>query len=148
MHTRQSLKLSSKCEDSIHLSTTLHKKISFTHHSFHGNMRAQETDPLTSEWLYSSVGKSTAPALQKSWVRIPLRKTHIRQSLRFSSKCEDHFYNLVIKMKIKIHGQKGLTSHSQHPEKGKPNAICLLLFHQSREIALGLNLINLDRKYS
>ena len=40
----------------------------FFTHSFHGNTWARQIDLLTSEWLHSSVGKSTAPALQRSWL--------------------------------------------------------------------------------
>ena len=33
---------------------------------------AQQIDLLSTVWLHSSVGESTAPASQRSWVRIPL----------------------------------------------------------------------------
>ena len=54
----------------IHLSTHF-TSISFTNHSFHRNTIAQQIDLLTSEWLHSSIGKSTALPLQRSWVQIP-----------------------------------------------------------------------------
>ena len=46
--------------------------ISFIWHSFHGKTWAQQIDLLSAVWLHSSVGQSTAPASQRSWVRIPL----------------------------------------------------------------------------
>ena len=39
---------------------------------FHGKTWAQQIDLLSTVWLHSSVGLSTAPASQRSWVRIPL----------------------------------------------------------------------------
>ena len=45
---------------------------SFTLHSFHGKTWAQHIDLLSTVWPHSSVGQSTAPASQRSWVRIPL----------------------------------------------------------------------------
>ena len=45
---------------------------SFIPHSFHGKTWAQQIDLLSTVWLHSSVGYSTAPASQRSWVRIPL----------------------------------------------------------------------------
>ena len=49
------------------------RKISVTHHYFYRNTGAQQIDPLTSEWLRNSVAKGIALALNRSWVRIPLK---------------------------------------------------------------------------
>ena len=48
-----------------------------------------------------SVGRSTALASRRSWVRIPLKTpakfsgAHLRQLLRLSSKCEDHSLKFI-----------------------------------------------------
>ena len=39
---------------------------------FTGKTWAQQIDLLSTVWLHSSIGESTAPASQRSWVRIPL----------------------------------------------------------------------------
>ena len=53
--------------------------------SFRGGTWAQQNDMLLTEWFHSSVGKSTGPASQRAWVRIPLNapeffQMHIRDN--------------------------------------------------------------------
>ena len=63
-----------RCSASVTIISQSHfVNISFTHHSFHRNTSAQQIHKLTSEWLHSSVGKSSAYAVQRSWVQILLK---------------------------------------------------------------------------
>ena len=71
-----------KCEDHIFICARIISSFDFKHRtaynisfiwqSFHGKTWAQRIDLLSTVWLHSSVGLSTAPASQRSWVRIPL----------------------------------------------------------------------------
>ena len=88
-----------KCEDHV-FSWFKHRtsyNTSFTLHSFHGKTWAQHIDLLSTVWLHSSVGKSTAPASQRSWVRIPLSHLNFSGSrdncLNCPVKCEDHVFS-------------------------------------------------------
>lgn len=51
--------------------------VSFTHHSYHGRTWAHEIDRFAFEWLHSSVGDRTAPALYRLWVQILLKPSGI-----------------------------------------------------------------------
>ena len=48
--------------------------------AFTGKTWAQQIDLLSTVWFHSSVGESTAPASQRSWVRIPLSHLNVSGS--------------------------------------------------------------------
>ena len=91
----------------IHLSTTLHEHIKYTHHSFHGNTWAQCIDLLMSKWLHipQFVGAlhqlCRGLGFESHWRHRQKNFSGaicMRQSLRLSGKCEDHFFNSIIIM--------------------------------------------------